>query len=61
MYLIKYLVLLIVCALQITTFSIAAEKFITTNNKKEKIKYLIITITGLSGFIFLTNLAIFLI
>lgn len=55
MYFIKYLIIGAVVTLQIITFCIAASKYILSNNRKERIEYLIISLSGLIGFILFTN------
>ena len=55
MKIIKYLILLVVISLQLTTFCLAASKFILTNKRKEKLEFLIISLSGLIGFILSTN------
>lgn len=55
MHLMKYLIISIIALLQIITFCIAASKYITSVNRKERIEYLIISLSGLIGFILFTN------
>ena len=55
MHLMKYLIISIIALLQIITFCIAASKYIVSNNKRDKIEYLIISLSGLIGFILSTN------
>lgn len=55
MHLMKYLIISIIALLQIITFCIAASKYIVSNNKRDKIEYLIISLSGLIGFILFTN------
>lgn len=55
MQLMKYLIISIIALLQIITFCIAASKYIVSNNKRDKIEYLIISLSGLIGFILFTN------
>lgn len=55
MNLMKYLIISIIALLQIITFCIAASKYIVSNNKRDKIEYLIIALSGLIGFILFTN------
>lgn len=61
MKIIKYLILLVVISLQLTTFCLAASKFILTNKRKEKLEYLIMALSGLVGFVFLANPVMYLI
>ena len=55
MHLMKYLIISITALLKIITFCIAASKYIVSNNKRDKIEYLIISLSGLIGFILFTN------
>ena len=55
MHLMKYLIISITALLQIITFCIAASKYIVSVNRKERIEYLIISLSGLIGFILFTN------
>ena len=55
MHLMKYLIISIIALLQIITFCIAASKYIVSENKRDKIEYLIISLSGLIGFILFTN------
>ena len=55
MHLMKYLIISIITLLQIITFCIASSKYIASNNKRDKIEYLIISLSGLIGFILVTN------
>ena len=60
MQLMKYLIISIIALLQIITFCIAASKYIVSNNKRDKIEYLIISLSGLIGFILFTNPVMYL-
>ncbi|WP_338627659.1 hypothetical protein QJR52_07180 [Clostridium baratii] len=55
MYFIKYLIIGAVVTLQTITFCIAASKYIVSTNRKERIEYLVISLSGLIGFILFTN------
>ena len=55
MHLIKISLLIIILSMQLATFCIAAGKFIYATKLKDRLEYLIMAITGLVGFIFLTN------
>lgn len=61
MHLIKIIILIFVLALQLTTFCLGASKFIYATKLKDRIEYLIIALSGLVGFIFLTNPVMYLI
>ena len=61
MKIIKYLILLVVISLQLTTFCLSASKFILTNKRKEKLEFLIMALSGLVGFILFTNPVMYLI
>lgn len=55
MHLIKISLLIIILAMQLATFCIGAEKFIYATELKDRVEYLIMALSGLVGFIFLTN------
>lgn len=55
MHLMKYLIISIIALLQIITFCIASSKYIVSNDKRDKFEYLIISLSGLIGFILFTN------
>lgn len=55
MHLIKISLLIIILAMQLATFCIGASKFIYATGKKDRLEYLIMALSGIVGFVFLTN------
>lgn len=55
MHLIKIISLIFVLALQLVTFCLGAEKFIYATEKKDRLEYLIMALSGIVGFVFLAN------
>ena len=55
MHLIKIIILIFVLALQLTTFCLSASKFIYATEKKDRLEYLIMALSGIIGFVFLAN------
>ena len=55
MHLIKIIILIFVLALQLATFCLSASKFIYATEKKDRLEYLIMALSGIVGFVFLAN------
>ena len=55
MHLIKIIILIFVLALQLATFCLSASKFIYATEKKDRLEYLIMALSGIIGFVFLAN------
>ncbi|AQM58664.1 hypothetical protein [Clostridium baratii] len=55
MHFIKYLIIGAVATLQIATFCIAVSKYIDSSNRKDRIEYLLMALSGLIGFILFSN------
>lgn len=61
MHLIKIIILIFVLALQLATFCLGAEKFIYATKLKDRLEYLIMVLSGIVGFVFLANPAMYVI
>lgn len=57
----KIIFILLVLGIQLISFFLASEKFIYSTKKKERVEYLIMLLSGLIGFIFLINTAVYII
>lgn len=61
MRLLKILILLVTFTLQVITFCISANKFISCSDKTERIQFATITLSSLLGIVGFSNLAMYLI